>query len=31
MTEYIPTEKNPHKKDTDGSGQNVGIHLTQAR
>lgn len=31
MTGYIHTENNPHKKYTDGSGQNEGVHLTQAR
>lgn len=31
MTGYIHTENNPRKKDTDGSGQNGGTHLAQAR
>lgn len=31
MTGYIPTENNPREKDTDGSGQNGGVHLAQGR
>ncbi|KAK4821429.1 hypothetical protein QYF61_019707 [Mycteria americana] len=31
MTGYIHTENNLCKKDTDGSGQNEGVHLAQAR
>lgn len=31
MTAHIHTENNPCEKDTDGSGQNEGVHLAQAR